>query len=173
MITKDEYFKHLLAHYRGLRHPEDVDPRQRMFVRGPFAKSMVFYAINQDYEDFNVAEIDACQYLFKSCVEGDLGGFTTTLDELTPRHALLLQPVTILTGTEGQDETFKLCPSLALNAGIDIQSAVYRIIFKCPSTLDFLLGLNWEHIQNKPKALNYFTTECLIRGEGHKLEVLR
>jgi hypothetical protein len=175
MISKEEYFEHLIAHYRGLRHPFDHERGMvyQLMVTEPVASSIRRHALWGDYEDFDVAEIEACQKLFHSCVEGNMGQFTAGLDELSRRHALILQPVTVLAAIEGHDEIFRLCVPLALNANIDIEIAVRNIMFKQPEIMDFLLQLNWEDIQNSPKILNKFITSCLLPGEGYKLEVLR
>jgi hypothetical protein len=175
MISEDEYFRHLVAHFRGLRHPFDHERGMvyQLMVTEPVASSVRRYSLQDDYEDFEGVEIESCQRLFQSCAEGHMGQFTATLEELSRRRPLLLQPVTILAATKGHDEIFRNCVQLSLDANIDIEIAVRHIMFKQPEVLDFLLDLNWQDIQKSHKVLNGFITSCLLPGEGHRLEVLR
>jgi hypothetical protein len=175
MLSEDEYFRHLIAHFRGIRHPFDYHRAAvyQLMVTEPVASSIRRHALQDDYEDFRAEEVEICQNLFQSCAEGNTGQFMTFLDELSHRHALVLHPVTVIAATKGYEEIFRLCVPLALEANIDLDTAVRHIIFQHPDILDFLLGLNWQNIQSSPKALNQFVTSCLLPGEGHKLEVLR
>jgi hypothetical protein len=108
MISEGEYFEHLIAHYRGLRHPFDHEPGMvyHLIVTEPVASSIHRNSLKNDYEDFNTAEIEACRKLFHNCVEGDMGNFTASLDGLLPRGDQLIQPVTTLAATRDTSRYF-------------------------------------------------------------------
>lgn len=49
-ITEDEYVKHLLAHFRGVRHPQDDGTDWRLEASDPIGASMRELALGTDYE---------------------------------------------------------------------------------------------------------------------------
>src|SRR2546423_3677948 len=49
-ITKDEYIRHLLAHFRGVRHPQDDGTDWRLESSDPIGASMRELALSTDYE---------------------------------------------------------------------------------------------------------------------------
>jgi hypothetical protein len=49
-ITEDEYVRHLLAHFRGVRHPQDGGPDWRVEASDPVGASIRELALSTDYE---------------------------------------------------------------------------------------------------------------------------
>ena len=49
-ITEGEYVSHLLAHFRGVRHPQDDGTDGRLEGSDPVGASMRELALNTDYE---------------------------------------------------------------------------------------------------------------------------
>ncbi|KAF2431509.1 hypothetical protein EJ08DRAFT_696304 [Tothia fuscella] len=177
MITKEEYFRHLITHYSGLRHPFDLkeDAIHQLMITEKVANSIRKYSLQSGYEVFTEQELDACHRLMMFCTEDDLGNFITTFDELSSRSSLLLHPMTTLAAMEGSDKIFRFCVPHAIEAKMDIYIAIQEIIYSHPEILDFLLEHNWQNIQNSPKALQKggFLTKSLLPGPGRRLEVLK
>jgi hypothetical protein len=96
MISREEYFEHLIAHYRGSRHPFNHEPGivYQLIVTEPVASSIRQHSLKNDYNDFNPAEIEACRKLFHSCVEGNMATSPQHLknshDDATSSSSLLL-----------------------------------------------------------------------------------
>ena len=50
-ITEEEYLDHLIAHFRGVRHPQDSDKEDVITAKwDPFGASIKEMALRTDYE---------------------------------------------------------------------------------------------------------------------------
>jgi hypothetical protein len=175
-ISEDVYFSYLIQHYRGVRHPFDLPGAKYLgsTLPEPIARSVWESSIYTAYENFSETEVEACKKLFRTCAQGDLEQFASILEELSSRKSLLLPPMILLAATRRHDDIFRYCMPLATGAGAQLTLAVHLMVFHNPEILDFLLEINWENIQNSPKALNRSLIYKSLRPhDGKELQVLR
>jgi hypothetical protein len=85
-LSEEDYFEQLLAHFRGIRHPEDSDDRSfesRLLKLNPYAKAIWNSALREDSPITESAELNS---LFLGCLEGNMDQMLRFYNKILVKH---------------------------------------------------------------------------------------
>jgi hypothetical protein len=126
-IREGEYFRQVLAHYRGVRHPGDNDLSYRNEKQiGHFAISFITHSIRQTtlekiYAPLSTRSTTALSRLFEACAIGNVKRLETQFRATTTREgvpvSLFIQPLAVVAAVKGRTECFRFC----LDKGANIE----------------------------------------------------
>lgn len=155
-IAEADYLSHLLAHFRGIHHPEDSDTKNFEAVLAgfnPYAESIRQAALTKTYEPLPNSALQS----FYACLTGRSTHFSHHLETLEKVHvALLLQPLATLAAEKGHANILQTC----LNTGAKFNDLLDRAVEigfgMSPDMLTVLANVEWRNIQkvrNDPQAV--------------------
>jgi len=148
-ITEAEYIDHLIAHFRGVRHPQDSD-RDAISVKkwDPFGASIREMALRTNYEPLQ--DTAPYQELFCSCLTGNLDQVRSSLKQLVEPLQIPLQPLATLAARKGHTEILKFCLDEGAIVDANLKRAVELASKKNPA-MDNVLGDTKEKLSESSK----------------------
>ena len=168
-INQEEHLSNLLAHFRGIRHPEDNENVTAFYIPAPFAASLKRACIEQKVivdgiEHGTVthngradmlADIDPWAKLFLDCIQKHSVSTTRIMELLGPDGVIpLLQPLAILAAERDKVDVLKYC--IEKGASLDDPYFSRAVVLRGASRamLDLLWNVDWENIQKNQTQLN-------------------
>ncbi|EON66483.1 hypothetical protein W97_05581 [Coniosporium apollinis CBS 100218] len=167
-ISEVEYLGHLLAHFRGSRHPGDSDSRNFKAVLGsfnPYAESIRQAALETDYQPLE--NTTALERLFEACLAGNSAQFKSSLEGLNDGHAsLIMQPLATLAAEKGRARMLQACLEKGAKFNGTLDRAVEIGSDKTPEMLEVLAAAKWRNIhevKNDKQAVSAVARPWLSR----------
>jgi len=171
-ITEQEYIQHLVAHFRGIRHPNDNIPSitNTLSAIYPWAGSLREIALESVYDP--LPDTSTYETFFLACAQGDEPLLKTTLQALlTQEGPNVLQPAACLAAQKKNHITLKYL--LEQGAVFDkyIEKAVQIGAVRSPEMLELMLEADCAGIRSSREAverqIEYYGPESF---EGKWLE---
>jgi hypothetical protein len=171
-IADQEYIKHLVAHFRGIRHPEDATTSvgDTLAAIEPWAGSLREIAITPIYSELQGKKDDilgffcvlctnyfldtsAYESLFLASLQGDISGFKTALQESVAQNGPNpLQPAACLAAQKQQHHILRYC--LQKGAVFDrYLNRAAQMGAQTPAMLELLFEVDWAGVKGNDEAV--------------------
>lgn len=170
-ITEREYFGHLLAHFRGVRHPRDSGREPAVSKLDPVGGSIREMALRDDYEPLGVEQTSLYEDILHCCSIGSFEEMKATFEKIEQQSLRIpIQPLATMAALASNAEILQFC----LDRGA-IFDQYLNLTAKqgaiTPAMLDVLFRANWRNIQSSQEVMNQLI-ERAVRQDIHMLNWL-
>jgi hypothetical protein len=182
-ISERAYLGHILAHFRGVRHPDDENsyhaPEKRQTPWRTLrhhrykhtAYSVLHASVESKYKPLSKKSTDALENLYFACANGYAHQFRQDYDRFmatsTLPKKLLLQPLAVLAAESGSAECLRICldNGAKLN-NVNITGAIEMWSSYADSVemLELLYEKGWRRMRISDAFLSKMATNLLGRS---------
>jgi hypothetical protein len=159
-IREGEYIHHVLAHFKGVRHPSDGDSsKKRLVATVAHGRPYTTYSIREaalarNYKPLSARSITALEKLFQACAIGNVKTLETLFHAVTANEGvpvkLFNQPLAVLAVEKGHTGCFRFCLDQGANMkDYCLASAIENLkIYSSIEMIELLYEKKWKRMAN-------------------------
>lgn len=200
--SNDRFYRDLLCHFQGVRHPQDETPDKHIHGRLSWPRVGTVNALRQaalkdGYHLLSDEQLDVLVRLFLACDEGSVEKLQIEFDNIQALSIpvpLYIQPLAVLAVEQASAECVRFCISKGALFHQDIKDVLKNYHWNSApqfniGILDWLYDCNWDEIRTKQvfisisdctrnglnsfkNKLNMFAAKAILGGLSHGADIL-